>query len=174
MARRAIVLVMLLAIGLAGWLVWPAGGQALRLGQLAPDIAGAPWINSPRLTMESLRGRVVLVEFWTYGCVNCQRVIPQLRAWHDTYEAAGLTIVGVHTPEFFWEKPYAQVVAATERFGIRYPVVQDNDTAIWKRFGIWAWPTAVLVDKKGIVRYHHIGEGEYEHTEAVIRRLLAE
>ena len=101
-------------------------------------------------------------------------MIPQLRAWHDKYEAAGLTIVGVHTPEFFWEKPYDKVVAATKRFSIRYPVVQDNDSAIWKRFGIWAWPTAVLVDKKGIVRHQHIGEGAYEETESVIRRLLAE
>ena len=82
--------------------------------------------------------------------------------------------MGIHTPEFFWEKSYEKVVAATNRLGIRYPVVQDNDSAIWKRFGIWAWPTAVLLDKKGVVRYHHIGEGEYEQTEAVIRQLLAE
>ena len=101
-------------------------------------------------------------------------MVPQLRAWHEKYDAAGLTIVGVHTPEFFWEKPYDKVVAATKRFGIRYPVVQDNDSAIWRRFGIWAWPTTVIVDKKGIVRYQHIGEGAYEETESLIRRLLAE
>jgi len=101
-------------------------------------------------------------------------VIPQLRAWHDKYEAGGLTIVGVHTPEFFWEKPYEKVVDATKRLGVRYPVVQDNDSAIWRRFGVWAWPTAVLVDKKGIVRSQHIGEGAYEETESLIRRLLAE
>ena len=101
-------------------------------------------------------------------------MIPQLRVWHDKYGAAGLTIVGVHTPEFFWEKPYDKVVAATGRHAIRYAVVQDNDHGIWKRFGVWAWPTAVLVDKRGIVRYRHIGEGEYEVTEAMIRRLLAE
>ena len=101
-------------------------------------------------------------------------MIPQLRAWHDKYEAGGLTIVGVHTPEFFWEKPYDKVVDATKRLGVRYPVVQDNDSAIWRRFGVWAWPTAVLVDKKGIVRYQHIGEGAYEETESLIRRLLAE
>jgi uncharacterized membrane protein len=85
-----------------------------------------------------------------------------------------LTIVGVHTPEFFWEKPYAKVVAATRELGVRYSVVQDNDSAIWKRFGIWAWPTAVIVDKRGIVRHRHIGEGAYEETESEIRRLLAE
>ena len=101
-------------------------------------------------------------------------MVPQLRAWHEKYDAAGLTIVGVHTPEFFWEKPYDKVVAATKRLGIRYPVVQDNDSAIWRRFGIWAWPTTVIVDKKGIVRYQHIGEGAYEETESLIRRLLAE
>ena len=97
-----------------------------------------------------------------------------MRAWHDKHEAAGLTIVGVHTPEFFWEKPHDKVVAATKRLGVRYPVVQDNDSAIWRRFGIWAWPTTVVVDKKGIVRYQHIGEGAYEETESLIRQLLAE
>jgi alkyl hydroperoxide reductase subunit AhpC len=97
-----------------------------------------------------------------------------LRDWHEKYEKAGLTIVGVHTPEFFWEKPYAKVEAATRKFGIRYPVVQDNSYTIWKRFGVWAWPTAVLVDKKGIIRYRHIGEGAYEETESLIRRFLAE
>jgi alkyl hydroperoxide reductase subunit AhpC len=101
-------------------------------------------------------------------------VIPQLRVWHDKYQAAGLTIVGVHTPEFFWEKPHDKVVAATKRLGVRYPVVQDNDSAIWRRFGVWAWPTTVVVDKKGIVRYQHIGEGAYEETESLIQRLLAE
>ena len=101
-------------------------------------------------------------------------MIPQLRAWHDTYGKAGLTIVGVHTPEFLWERSYQNVVTAVKKFGIRYAVVQDNDSAIWKRFGIWAWPTAVLADKKGIIRYSHIGEGAYEETESMIRRLLAE
>jgi thiol-disulfide isomerase/thioredoxin len=100
-------------------------------------------------------------------------VIPQLRAWHERYEAAGLSIVGVHSPEFFWEKPFEKVVDATKRLGVRYPVVQDNDLAIWRRFGVLAWPTFVLVDRHGVVRYRHIGEGDYDETEAVIRRLLA-
>ena len=97
-----------------------------------------------------------------------------MRGWDAKYGAEGLTIVGVHSPEFFWEKPYEKLLEAVRRLGIRYPVVQDNDFAIWKRFGVRAWPTAVLVDRKGIVRYHHIGEGAYEETEAMIRRLLAE
>jgi alkyl hydroperoxide reductase subunit AhpC len=101
-------------------------------------------------------------------------VIPQLRAWLARYEQDGFTIVGVHTPEFFWEKPYERVVAAARELGIRHPVVQDNDSAIWKRWGVRAWPTAVLVDRKGIVRHRHIGEGAYEEMEAMIRRLLAE
>ena len=101
-------------------------------------------------------------------------MIPQLRAWHDRYAAQGFTIVGVHSPEFFWEKPYEKVAAAVKELGIRYPVVQDNDFAIWKRYGIRYWPTTLLVDKRGIIRYHHIGEGAYQETEALIRRLLAE
>jgi hypothetical protein len=101
-------------------------------------------------------------------------VIPQLRAWHERYERQGLTIVGVHSPEFGWEKPHERVVEATRSLGVRYAVVQDNEFAIWKRFGIRYWPTVVLVDRKGLVRYHHIGEGAYEETEARIKALLAE
>ena len=101
-------------------------------------------------------------------------MVPQLRAWHQKYRERGLTIVGVHSPEFFWEKSHDRVVGAVKELGIRYAVVQDNDFAIWKRFGIRAWPTAVLVDKKGVIRYHHIGEGSYDETESTIRQLLAE
>ena len=101
-------------------------------------------------------------------------MIPQLRDWHGKYEKEGLTIVGVHSPEFFWEKPYEKVVAATRELGVRYPVVQDNDFAIWRRYSNRAWPSAVIVDKKGVVRYTHIGEGGYRDTEDVIRKLLAE
>lgn len=97
-----------------------------------------------------------------------------MRVWHQKYERAGLTVVGVHSPEFFWEKPYEKVVDATKRLDVRYPVVQDNDFAIWRRFRIRAWPTLLLVDRKGAVRHRHIGEGDYESTEAVIRLLLAE
>ncbi len=101
-------------------------------------------------------------------------MIPQLREWHERYREAGLTIVGVHTPEFFWERPLNKVAAAVERLGIRYPVVQDNDERIWTRYGTRYWPTQVLVDRKGIVRYWHVGEGRYRETEAMIRQLLAE
>jgi hypothetical protein len=101
-------------------------------------------------------------------------VIPQLRDWHAKYEAQGLTIVGVHSPEFSWEKPHDRVVAATRELGVKYPVVQDNDFAIWRRYAAWAWPTAIIVDRQGLVRYTHIGEGAYREMEDVIRRLLAE
>jgi cytochrome oxidase Cu insertion factor (SCO1/SenC/PrrC family) len=101
-------------------------------------------------------------------------VIPQLRDWHARYEKEGLTIVGVHSPEFWWEKPYDRVEAATRQLGVRYPVVQDNDFAIWRRYGIRAWPSAVLVDRQGVIRYTHIGEGAYDATERMITRLLAE
>jgi hypothetical protein len=101
-------------------------------------------------------------------------VIPQLRDWHARYQRDGLTIVGVHTPEFLWEKPYDKVAAAAEKLGIRYPIVQDNDSKIWDRWGVRAWPTTVLVDKRGTLRYRHIGEGAYPETEGMIRQLLAE
>jgi alkyl hydroperoxide reductase subunit AhpC len=101
-------------------------------------------------------------------------VIPQLRDWHQRFQKAGLTIVGVHSPEFTWEQSYDKVVEATRTLDVRYPVVQDNDFAIWKRYGVRAWPTLVLVDRRGVVRYRHIGEGAYEETERMIRLLLAE
>jgi hypothetical protein len=101
-------------------------------------------------------------------------VIPQLRGWHERYGRAGLTIVGVHSPEFLWERSYDRVVAAVRDLDIRYAVVQDNDFAIWKRFGTWAWPTTVLVDRGGVIRYIHIGEGAYAETEGLIRQLLSE
>ena len=101
-------------------------------------------------------------------------MIPQLRDWHTKYGAQGLTIVGVHCPEFGWEKPFDKVVDAVRELKIQYAVVQDNEFAVWKRYAVRAWPTLVLVDKRGVVRYRHIGEGEYEETEAMIRRLLGE
>jgi len=148
--------------------------RGVRVGQRAPDIAGGPWINSEPLSLAALQGRVVLVAFWTYGCYNCKNVVPALREWHARYRERGLTIVGVHTPEFAWEKPLDKVAAAARDLGIRYPVVQDNDYAIWRRYANWAWPSAVLIDRAGVVRYTHVGEGEYARTEQVIQELLAE
>ncbi len=101
-------------------------------------------------------------------------MVPQLRAWHERYGGAGLTIVGVHSPEFPWERRADGVAAAIQELRIPYPVVLDNDFATWRRFGVWAWPTTVVVDRRGVIRHVHIGEGAYPETEDVIRRLLAE
>ena len=101
-------------------------------------------------------------------------MVPQLRGWHERYAQEGLTIVGVHSPEFFWEKPLARVQAVVQELRITYPVVQDNDFAIWKRYSTWAWPTRVVVDRKGVIRFTHIGEGAYAETERLIQALLAE
>jgi len=101
-------------------------------------------------------------------------VIPQLRDWHARYQEAGLTIVGVHSPEFFWERKHERVEAATRKFSILYPVVLDNNLAIWERYGVSAWPTTIVVDRRGFIRYRHVGEGGYATTEALLRRLLDE
>jgi cytochrome c biogenesis protein CcdA/thiol-disulfide isomerase/thioredoxin len=132
------------------------------------------WFNSSPLTMKSLRGRVVLVDFWTYTCINCLRTLPYVRSWDERYRADGLTVVGVHTPEFQFEKNAANVQQAITDKGLRYPVVQDNDFGTWNAFTNQGWPSKFLIDAKGKVRYAHLGEGEYKETEAAIRTLLAE
>jgi thiol-disulfide isomerase/thioredoxin len=146
-----------------------------------PDLGDAPefqrtgrWFNSPPLTMKRLRGRVVLVDFWTYTCINCLRTLPYVKAWDERYRKEGLTIVGVHTPEFAFEKKASNVQQAINDKGLRYPVVQDNDFGTWNAFTNQAWPAKYLIDATGKVRYAHLGEGEYEETEAAIRTLLAE
>jgi cytochrome c biogenesis protein CcdA/thiol-disulfide isomerase/thioredoxin len=132
------------------------------------------WFNTTPLTMARLRGRVVLIDFWTYTCINCLRTLPYIKACDATYRDKGLTIVGVHTPEFAFERKDANVVAAIKRQGLRYPVVQDNEYGTWNAFANQAWPAKYLIDARGRVRYVHIGEGDYEETEAAIRALLAE
>ncbi len=141
----------------------------------APEFAktGA-WFNSEPLSMRSLRGRVTLVDFWTYTCINCLRTMPYLKAWDERYAKRGLTIVGVHTPEFAFERKTSNVRDAVAREGLRYPVVQDNDYGTWNAFGNQYWPAKYLIDAKGQVRYTHFGEGDYKETEAAIRALLDE
>jgi cytochrome c biogenesis protein CcdA/thiol-disulfide isomerase/thioredoxin len=129
--------------------------------------------NEP-LTLKSLRGRVVLVDFWTYTCINCIRTFPYLKAWDAAYRSKGLTIVGVHTPEFAFERDPGNVERAIIRFGLKYPVVQDNDMGTWNAYGNAYWPADYLIDAKGHVRYAAAGEGDYEQTETAIRALLAE
>ena len=144
-----------------------------------PDYGAAPalhpdgaWINSKPLTMKQLRGKVVLVDFWTYSCINCLRTLPHLKAWDTMYRKDGLVIVGVHTPEFAFEHVTSNVRAAVKRLGIRYPVVQDNNFKTWDNYANQYWPAEYLVDRSGHVRHTHFGEGEYPQTEALIRRLL--
>jgi cytochrome c biogenesis protein CcdA/thiol-disulfide isomerase/thioredoxin len=141
----------------------------------APDFAQTgQWFNTTPLSLAKLRGRVVLIDFWTYTCINCLRTLPYLKAWDAKYRADGLTIVGVHSPEFSFEKKASNVAAAIQRTGIRYPVVQDNELGTWNAWGNNAWPAHYLIDATGQVRYTHLGEGEYKETEVAIRTLLAE
>ena len=141
----------------------------------APEFTGTQrWFNSPPLTQAALRGRVTLIDFWTYTCINCIRTLPYLKAWDERYRRAGLTIVGVHTPEFAFEKDAGNVRDAIAQSRLRYPVVQDNDFGTWNAYGNQYWPAKYLVDAEGQVRYTHFGEGAYEETEAAIRGLLAE
>jgi cytochrome c biogenesis protein CcdA/thiol-disulfide isomerase/thioredoxin len=144
----------------------------------APEFVGnQQWFDTPGgrpLTLRSLRGRVVLVDFWTYTCINCLRTLPYLTAWDRTYRKDGLTIVGVHSPEFSFEKDAGNVEEAIERNGIRYPVVQDNELATWSAYGNRYWPSEYFIDSRGRVRVAHYGEGEYAEKERVIRELLEE
>jgi thiol-disulfide isomerase/thioredoxin len=140
----------------------------------APEFTGSgAWFNSPPLSMAGLRGKVVLVEFWTYACINCLHVTPQLKRWHGRYAEQGLVIVGVHTPELDEERIPSNVEAAIERLGIEYPVVLDNGYKTWNAYRNQYWPALYLVDREGNVVYRHYGEGDYGVTEREIRRLLA-
>lgn len=143
--------------------------------QEAPEfIAGGEWLNSEPITMKSLRGKVVLVDFWTYTCINCIRTLPYLREWHTKYAESGLVIVGVHTPEFEFEKITANVQKAAEDFSLKYPIVQDNDYATWRAYNNRYWPAKYLIDRNGKIRYTHFGEGDYDETEQMIQKLLRE
>jgi cytochrome c biogenesis protein CcdA/thiol-disulfide isomerase/thioredoxin len=154
------------------------GGKRLPVLGTAPELRGTQsWFNTANgrpLTLRSLRGRVVLIDFWTYSCINCLRTLPALRAWDARYRRDGLTIVGVHSPEFPFERDAANVERAIGRNRLRYPVVQDNEFATWNAYGNQYWPAKYLIDARGRVRYAHFGEGEYDTTEGAIRSLLAE
>ena len=139
----------------------------------APDFHGiARWLNSKPLTLSELRGRVVLIDFWTYSCINCLRTLPHVRAWDERYRDAGLTIVGVHSPEFAFERVESNVRENVRKLGVRYPVALDNDFVTWQSWHNQYWPAKYLIDKRGNVRYFHFGEGDYGATEEAIRTLL--
>ncbi len=143
--------------------------------ELAPEIIpGGNWFNSEPLKLQELRGKVVLIDFWTYSCINCQRTLPYLRTWWEKYEQDGLVIIGVHSPEFEFEKNPDNVAQAIEDFELSYPIVQDNDFATWKAYKNRYWPAKYLLDKQGVIRYTHFGEGKYDETEQKIQELLSE
>ena len=151
------------------------GSRGGDIGNCAPEFAGTQaWLNSEPLSLDALRGRVVLIDFWTYTCVNCIRTLPYLQSWHQRYAADGLVIVGVHTPEFEFEKRLDNVRQATIDEGVAWPVVQDNEFSVWRSYNNRYWPAKYLIDHTGVIRYRHFGEGKYGETEEEIRKLLGE
>jgi thiol-disulfide isomerase/thioredoxin len=140
----------------------------------APPIVQGKWLNSEPLALDKLRGRVVMLDFWTFGCYNCRNTLPTVKGFDERYREKGLTIIGVHTPESGYERDFENLRAAVEKLGIKYPIVTDNGSETWDAFGIEAWPTVIIIDKNGRIRYTHIGEGAYDTQESVIQTLLAE
>jgi thiol-disulfide isomerase/thioredoxin len=140
----------------------------------APELAAGDWINSEPLQLRTLRGRVVLIDFWTFGCYNCRNTLPFIKSWHDRYADKGLTVIGVHSPEFDHERKAANLRREVESLDIHYPVVSDNDFKTWNAYDVSAWPTMFLIDKYGRIRWIHVGEGKYDEAEREIQKLLAE
>src|SRR5580765_7218459 len=140
----------------------------------APELATGNWINSEPLKLKDLRGRVVLIEFWTFGCYNCRNTLPFVKSWNERYREKGLTIIGVHSPEFDEERKVANVRREVSSLGIGYPVVTDNDYQTWNAYKVEAWRTVFLLDKQGRIRWMPVGEGNYDEAERQIQKLLAE
>jgi thiol-disulfide isomerase/thioredoxin len=143
-------------------------------GHLASFDGATGWLNSEPVKPEGLRGRVILVDFWTYTCINWLRTLPYLKAWDAKYRDQGLTIIGVHTPEFGFERDLDNIVAQSRNFGVEYPVAIDSDYGVWQAFANHFWPAAYIADAEGRIRFHHFGEGEYAMTEMVIQQLLTD
>jgi cytochrome c biogenesis protein CcdA/thiol-disulfide isomerase/thioredoxin len=142
---------------------------------VAAELSGATgWLNAAPLTLQSLRGKVVLIDFWTFACINCQRALPHVRAWAEKYKGQGLVVIGVHAPEFAFERKLGNVKRAVGELGLNFPIAIDNDYAIWRAFSNPYWPANYFIDAQGRIRYHHFGEGEYERSEQVIQQLLQE
>ncbi len=153
-----------------------AAGQALPRYFEAPEFVGlTDWINSEEIrSIKDLRGKVVLVDFWTFGCINCIHTLPYVQAWHEKFKEQGLIVLGVHAPEFGYERKKENVLKAVKKYGLTYPVVIDNGFNYWRSYRNRYWPAFFLIDKKGVVRYKHFGEGRYGETEAAIMNLLGE
>ena len=152
----------------------PAGNNLPDLG-MAPELTNNTWLNvAAPLRLANLRGKVVLLDMWTFECINCMHVLPALKSWHKQYSETGLVVIGNHFPEFSREADLGNLKEAVARLDIRYAVAQDNDGATWEAYHNQYWPTLYLIDKGGHLRYVHIGEGAYDETEAAIQALLAE
>lgn len=168
--RRALIA---LTLALATPLSRAAAGPALARYGAAPEFAGIQtWLNSEPLSMAALRGQVVMVDFWTYGCINCVHVLPHVVQWHEKHKERGLVVVGVHTPEFAYEHDTGNVKKALQRHGIRYAVAQDNKFATWNAYRNRYWPTVYLVDRSGELVFSHAGEGAYDEIERTLQQLL--
>jgi thiol-disulfide isomerase/thioredoxin len=142
-------------------------------GSLLPEFQGIQqWLNSAPLTRQDLKGSVALIQFWTLGCINCQRTLPYITSWHQKYAAQGLKVVGIHAPEFVFERQVNNIQRAMKKHGITYPVAVDNGFKTWKAYGNEYWPHLFLADRQGIIQYDHIGEGAYSETAQKIRQLL--
>ncbi len=147
---------------------------AQQMERTAPEVHGSEWINAAPLSIDKLKGQVVLVEFWTFGCYNCTNVEPFIKNWHRKYADQGLTIIGVHTPEFDYEKNADNVRGYVRQKAIEHAVLIDNTFSTWRAYNNRAWPALYLIDKQGIIRYKHVGEGAYQTTEEMIQKLLKE
>jgi thiol-disulfide isomerase/thioredoxin len=141
---------------------------------VAPELATGDWINSEPLKLKDLHGRVVLIEFWTFGCYNCRNTLPFIKSWDDRYREKGLTVIGVHSPEFDDERKVENLRREVALLKIRYPVITDNNYQTWNTYNVEAWPTIFLLDKQGRIRWKHVGEGDYDEAERLIQQLLAE
>ncbi len=153
----------------------PSGAADLPVEGEIPSLAGAvQWLNSPPLSAQGLRGKVVLLDIWTYSCINCLRTLPYVEAWAAKYKSDGLVVIGVHDPEFAFERDVGNIKRAAASLGVTYPIAVDNNYAIWDALNNEYWPAHYLIDAQGRIRYHHFGEGSYDETERAIQQLLAQ
>jgi thiol-disulfide isomerase/thioredoxin len=170
MSRRVLTAGGAILLGfLTTWALANAG-----VGMKAPDITNATWLNSAPLHLQELRGKVVMVEFWTFGCYNCRNVEPYVKGWYKKYADQGFVVIGVHSPEFSYEYDLVNVKKYIQEHDIRFPIPIDNDFSTWNRYGNRYWPAMYLIDKHGTIRYVRVGEGGYQDTERLIQLLLAE
>jgi thiol-disulfide isomerase/thioredoxin len=173
--RCAVGLALLVGVAVASAGMSRRQQPLLADGGAMPELAGAiGWLNSPPLQRKSLRGKIVLIDFWTYTCINSLRPLPYVKSWHTKYKDAGLVVIGVHTPEFSFEKNRENVEEATTALNVGYPVAIDSEYRIWQAFKNEYWPAQYLIDGKGRIRYRHSGEGEYVELERIVQKLLKE